>query len=391
MHRYTLFTILGAIVSNVLGWQSGVVPQAPSITRCQATSEGLIVNWETVVDADYYELQLASSASGQMFAAISTANTKALLSDILPNTTYWLRVRAHAAGSPSLGPGTWGSASVAHECTAPSVTFRSAPHNSGIGTYFLETMRESEFTYDIDYLMNHNAGDIVGDTAFLTGESRKANQTSFLNVSFYNATFALFCVEVLQVHVPNTITTGGSDHFADYVSCNNNGNPRDPQCGCDNWIDRVIGGLDPNMSCQTRKGTHCTPKGWLSDCTCNCTQESLSFSQKYTGMMPVKVREVGKAMGVWYSFPSRAECLENEHVGMLHPDGSQCTWKRRVDFRVARGWQVLANGWYMNNTNTSHKPTPAEIVTQNVAAVRRTLNAAPLKPWTCGNDAVLLV
>lgn len=381
------------------------LPPVVSISSCESTAEGLMVHWEVAEQADYYELQLAATEAGQMFAGVATGAAEVLVTDVLPGS-YYLRVRAHLAGTPSLGPGTWGPPGPALLChvseqpdgavaaTASTVApsqrgghGEGGAHATDAATFTMEVMRESEFTYDVDYLMNHNAGSVLGDSAFLTFSQGGPNGTSFLNVSFRNATFSLFCLEVLQVHVPNTITTGGNDAFADYVSCNDNGKPQDPQCECDNWIDRVIGGIDPNVSCTTKGGEPCGRHSFPGNCTCTCANQSLEMSAQYIGMMPIVFKRTSAPLGVWYSLPALTECREHELVGDFRAGGSRCTWKRRPDFRVARGWQVLAQGWNTSAFGFRLEAPEEAQVRQNAAAVRRTVAAMPLAPWRCGDEA----
>merc|ERR1740121_3334958 len=125
-----------------------------------------------------------------------------------------------------------------------------------------------------------------------------------------NPTYTLFCLDIVSAQVLDTITTGGNGSFADYVSCNDNGNATDPQCVCDNAIDRRIGGLDVNKYCRQADGSSCDE--W-HDCHCTCTRSSSQYSATYTGMMPVVFR--GQTLGAWYSHPKATECAENEDPG----------------------------------------------------------------------------
>lgn len=366
-----------------------VLPKGPAIRHCMpAVDGGLSVSWEASPGADYYEVQLASEKDGQPFAVYATGREGALLRDLLPGTTYWFRVRAHATGSPSLGPGSWGPTGTSLACTTPE-TFAASPARSPVKaageTFELEVLRESEYTYDVDYLMNHNSGSVLGDAAFLTFTGRDPKKPNFFNVTFSNATLTLFCVDVLKVRVPDTTTTGGDDAYADYASCNDNNNPYAPLCECDNWIDRVIAEQDPNKDCHTESGQPCSAESWHQNCTCACTEKSLQQSATFVGMMPVRLHSPIQ-LGSWYSHPAATECREEEQVGAHRADGSRCTWKRRPMARVVRGWQVLHHGW-----NTTITPFLAPInplqVLENAASIRSAFAAAPLATWHCGGAA----
>ena len=63
--------------------------------------------------------------------------------------------------------------------------------------YGLQVMRQSEFTDDVDYLGNHDSGDILGDAAFVVQTAANRSNQSIINVSFANSTFTKYCVLVL--------------------------------------------------------------------------------------------------------------------------------------------------------------------------------------------------
>ncbi|CAK0808932.1 unnamed protein product [Prorocentrum cordatum] len=251
----------------------------------------------------------------------------------------------------------------------------------------LEVMRESEFTYDVDYLMNHNSGSLLGDVSLLTFSTYQG----WLNVTMQNATYTLFCVDIVSTRIPDTITTGGNDSFADYASCNDNENATDPQCECDNSIDRWVGGLNVDKYCRQTDGSACHSFR-DRDCHCNCTTSSLQYSATYTGMMPV-VFGGQQVLGAWYSHPKATECAEHEELRERRSDGTVCTWKRRPAARVMRGWQVLEAGW--NASSGPMRSVDPEQVAQNAAVVRKVLASQPMFPWQCGGttqeSAVLLV
>eukprot|EP00746_Dinoflagellata_sp_MGD_P018495 gnl/MRDRNA2_/MRDRNA2_14288_c0_seq1.p1 gnl/MRDRNA2_/MRDRNA2_14288_c0~~gnl/MRDRNA2_/MRDRNA2_14288_c0_seq1.p1 ORF type:complete len:309 (-),score=33.87 gnl/MRDRNA2_/MRDRNA2_14288_c0_seq1:88-915(-) len=252
-------------------------------------------------------------------------------------------------------------------------------------TTFIEVLRESEFTNDVDYLMNHNSGDIDGDAGFLTMTSKSPDGKSFLNVSFVNATFTLYCVELMKAKLPSSKTPEGNHAFADYLSCNDNGDAKNPQCTCDNVIDRSVANQLPTPDCLMPNGTQCTASSMksLHDCHCRCTDLSTELSAKYTGMMPVKLGQP-QSIGVWYSHPQATECAQNEAIGQLKQDGSTiCTWKRHPLARTVKGFQVLKNGWSFPTSRSPTRADPAQ-VKHNGDVIRQTINSAPLQPRQCG-------
>ncbi|CAE8586352.1 unnamed protein product, partial [Polarella glacialis] len=209
--------------------------------------------------------------------------------------------------------------------------------------------------------------------------------------NFTQATFTMFCVEVLLVKIPNTITTGGDDRFADYQSCNQHvhDNPSAPECDCDNWMDRKVAGQDPDPYCHLQDGGLCSLESFKhneSTCTCTCSKESLEWSARHTGMMPVffggSVRH-----GNWYSHPKAGECAEHESVGKVREDGSQCTRKRRADARTFRGVDLVQAGWNSSSPGDRNGSADPSQFHQNAEIVRKVVASRPLQPWSCGSSA----
>lgn len=373
-----------AISTALLVAARGVV-----LNRCKWVDGKLRTEWKPPVEikADYYEVQLAATADGPTIAVYSTAQTSAELDFLEPNRSLWVRVRAHKAGTPSLGPGTWNAPGNAIQCNTGANVSPRRGTISQPNTFLLEVMRESEFTYDVDYLMNHNSGDITGDTAFIVQASKDPDQPSFLNTTFRKAVLTLFCVEVLKVHVPDTVTTDGNSQFADYLSCNDNNNATDPQCECDNSIDRYLSKASDQMKyCHNKTtGKACTSGFDFENCQCECTKTSLAYSAKYVGMMPVYANQP-ELLGYWYSTPKETECGQDETVGEVRSDGSVCTWKRYAEARVIRGGDALDAGWNITgNASKFHpKADPAQ-VRQNAGIIRKVYGNDLFQKWTCSD------
>lgn len=360
--------------------------------HCSWVDGKLNVVWSPVTEeaTDYYELQVAKEQSGLPFAVYSSEKAHMQLDFLLASTTYYFKVRSHYAGMPSLGPGTWRKTGAEFACaTGVNPATKATPMAHG-NTMLLEVMRQSEFTYDVDYLMNHNSGDLGGDTAFIVSSSQDPDQPGFLNVTFRKSVFTLYCLEVLQVIVPDTVTTDGDDRFADYLSCNDNGNATDPQCMCDNYIDRSLSkAKDQTKFCHSSSGGPCTHA--FRDCHCTCTDASLKASTQYIGMMPVYYNQ-SELLGYWYSTPKDAECQETEIVGTVRADGTSCTWKRHPEARVVRGGDALDfGGWNATSSRHGFGKLDAVQVHQNVQVLRNLFDSQPYQKWSCSKATAEMI
>lgn len=372
-----------AIISiRISLWMFVTSAAATELTSCKWSNGKLHVTWAPPENfsADYYELQVSTKAGGKTYAVYSTAKTEADLDFLNGEQTIFLKVRAHIANMPSLGPGTWREPGNQVECRTGATPMPRKATLPNVETFMLEVMRESEFTDDVDYLMNHNSGDIEGDVGFIT---MTASSGHFSNSTFNNSVFTLYCVEVLKTTIPDTMTTDGDDRFADYLSCNDNGNATDPQCMCDNAIDRFLS--KPNgtqlTACKSiTTGAPCDSHRDFRDCKCNCSSKSLDTSAKYTGMMPLYFKAPVQ-IGVWYSHPKNTECSELETVGQPRADGSICTWKRNPEARVLRGHDALKAGW--NTSVTGHAAADPAQVHQNTAIIRKVFNGDAFQRWSC--------
>ena len=256
--------LLPALLGGLLG---AAAPSSPLI--CSALSSvALNVSWPAVADTDLYYIALfadaadAGGAAPRPMAIVTTADTGAVVEDLVPSTTYYLRVRSHPSSAPSpvwgwrdwaaapplrcqtqaaaplalerhgglqqgavglrwrgdaaAGPLTvrWrrirqGEAAAALQRPAPALPLAeawegSAPAAAGsatataaslpagasfamviasehgvalsdpvrfrtaaAGVTYERVFRVAEETHDIDLLLNHNAGDLMGETAFL--------------------------------------------------------------------------------------------------------------------------------------------------------------------------------------------------------------------------------
>jgi len=379
----TMIIVAGVILSLLLA--------TVGAQHCSWVEGKLNVVWNPIEEeaTDYYELQVANQHGGEPFAVYSSEKTQVQLDFLVAGTTYYFKVRSHRAGMPSLGPGTWRKTGTEFQCaTGMTPRTKASPMAHG-NTMLLEVMRQSEYTYDVDYLMNHNSGDLDGDTSFIVSSSQDPDQPGFLNVTFPKSVFSLYCLEVLQVIIPDTVTTNGDDRFADYLSCNDNGNATDPLCGCDNFIDRSLSkAKDQAKFCHNSSGGPCTHA--FHDCKCSCTDASLKASANYVGMMPVYCGQ-SELLGYWYSTPKDAECQETEIVGTVRADGTSCTWKRYPEARVVRGGDALDFGGWNVSSGGGFGMLDAAQVRQNAQVLRNLFDSQPYQKWSCSEATAEMV
>jgi len=223
--------------------------------------------------------------------------------------------------------------------------------------------RVSEYTYEIDFLTNHNSADLEGQVAFLSS----TNDNLFFQMT--KSPITEYCVERLAA----AGGSGGEAGFADYVSCNGpeadpRNDPADPICICNVFPDRMIG-LQPSSEMDSA----CGAVQWASDGShssppCNCTGatgviskwSTPNRSDYYVGAMPTWLPYFyyqtpaaaypgAVRFGANYATPRKGECLQDATVG----DGG-CTWLRAPAARVVWGADLLQRGW--NRTAVQHWP-----------------------------------
>jgi len=396
----TMLALLLSLASRAeqsLPPKSSLVPGPVELTSVGQVGSSMVVEWLAPpgVAADMYEVQVAAAQRGPTVVVMTSTTLSVQFDMLLPNVTYWVRARAHAKGYTGYGPGHWGN-------VGPELAFRLyavAPKEEEESkdahetlrkqdeTFFMEVLRESEFTPDVDYLVNHNSGDVLGVVALLS----TAPTTNFSNFSLDNITLTLYCVEVMNTSIPGTITTAGNDRFSDYVSCNYEDgyekvDPSDPMCHCENFVDRVIGGQKLDGVCfDAKTGGQCGMESFLnlSRCPCNCSAISKNFSELHTGMQPI-MWGGDTQLGRWYSHPAAGECHESQAVGDSIRPGSadRCTWKRLREARVLRESDLVEHGWNRTKHQKRFAIDPV-LVRQNEAAFWRTFSKLPLRPWSC--------
>eukprot|EP00656_Telonema_subtile_P038983 TRINITY_DN44131_c0_g1_i1.p1 TRINITY_DN44131_c0_g1~~TRINITY_DN44131_c0_g1_i1.p1 ORF type:complete len:381 (-),score=63.35 TRINITY_DN44131_c0_g1_i1:198-1340(-) len=355
--------------------------QPPQISSCAATEAGLVVRWSLIPGANQYEVQLLTSSAGYPAAAFATAGSSATFPSVAVNASYWVRMRAHQADAPSLA-GNWSIAGDVLACEVLSKPIQKARTNrSHDGSFRLPVVRQSEYTYEIDYLANHDSADMLGVATFGTSTAAAAANASFLNTSLANETFTQYCVETLPAQLSFDTRNKNGSFFADYLSCNWEYplTPWNPQCVCEIWDDRVIAGQDPPLSVCHRNGhpeQHCTLADTVDrSCTCMCSQAGANASSRFTGTQPCFAYGP-EQLGTWYSHPAGSECAEGEAMG-------SCTWRRGAEMRVIRGSQLLANGFVFPLPPDPSNATMQTIVHRNVLAYRKAFAQAGLGELEC--------
>ena len=111
--------VLPALLSLLPG--AAAAPSSP--LSCSALSSvALNVSWPAVPATDLYYVALfadgaadadgAAAAAPRPMAIVTTADTGAVVEDLVPSTTYYLRVRSHPSSAPSpvWGWRDWGAA-----------------------------------------------------------------------------------------------------------------------------------------------------------------------------------------------------------------------------------------------------------------------------------------
>ncbi|CAK0793037.1 unnamed protein product [Prorocentrum cordatum] len=139
----------------------GVAP-AP---RCSAATDGsLTVSWADSAEFGLYYVQLGRGGgrgADKPFALETARTSPVVFSGLAPATSYQVALRALPVRAPS---GSWGPAwlrsAAAVQCntTARSAARPRAPEGAGgvAGTRFMRVYRLSEYSFDVDFLENHN-------------------------------------------------------------------------------------------------------------------------------------------------------------------------------------------------------------------------------------------
>eukprot|EP00041_Stephanoeca_diplocostata_P006281 m.79599 g.79599 ORF g.79599 m.79599 type:complete len:145 (+) comp16277_c0_seq4:86-520(+) len=107
--------------------------------RCtRATSNALLVEWDADQDADRYYVALCESLDSRPFALQTSAGTNLTVHDLVPETTYYLRLRSHPAVCTSCVDLMISTSCWYFTCTASSIflnSFSMAPHMHSLQEY----------------------------------------------------------------------------------------------------------------------------------------------------------------------------------------------------------------------------------------------------------------
>ena len=250
-HRSSITRVLPT-VSTVLLWAaatasgssaSGVLapPPAPSAVsfppgpklacKWDASSSSLGVSWQTAVapeplayPADVYEIQISASPFARASAIYTVSGLEAQLGLdlLLPNTTYFLSMRAHAGwafvSGHFMGGNTWGKLGPVTRCTtgAASATARgrsiggsgsSSASASAAETHTFESWRMSEYAAgEVDYLLNHDGADAAGSSLLFTALAQYEYRMGDLALqgSWMGGSTAVRKTPLLNDHFTNT-------------------------------------------------------------------------------------------------------------------------------------------------------------------------------------------
>ena len=116
----TLFTVLAAVPK----------PEKPSCINASSTS--LWVQWASVGVSDLYYIALFSNETSLRPDAIITSTfSPARVEDLIPGTTYFIRLRAHPSSAPAVVAG-WGGYSEIVVCKTSRLTIHQ-PHSLSRG------------------------------------------------------------------------------------------------------------------------------------------------------------------------------------------------------------------------------------------------------------------
>ena len=395
-------------------------PRGPKL-RCawDAATHALRVSWPRAVApdpaalaADVYEINIAAASLGRALAVHTTGDLEAELGldVLLPETTYYLSLRAHAGwafGSGRLmGADTWGMLGPETACdtgAAPDVAPRGAARDvaprapsDGRSTFNIESWRISEYSGATDYLLNHDGADLAGSSLLVTVfaqiefyKGELALRSTWTGGSTADMVVSVYCVDALPPPTRANDTTD-DPRFADYASCNNQPDPSMSRCACAVPMDRLWGRLPISRPRCFKYPGFGACDGSTINCTCACDETETNRSATYTGVLDVFAHDDAEPVGRWYSHPAAAACPEKRTPG----DG--CTWSMGANTaRVVRGSQLYELGLNASaltcdlgdlpdgQVGPSCAPAASQIA-QNAAVMRRALAAAPLAPWTCG-------
>lgn len=411
------------------------VPAPPIALRCaKSTSTSMQLEWTASPGRIHlYDLEVgATEASTETmpFSSVTVTGTSATIDELKPSTDYFFKVRAHCAatgfdgctgGAAQMIAG-WSNFSAIVPCTTSSATTTAVSQPSAavklhsvaaVDTMFLEVYRVTENmkTWP-DFLANHNSGDLLGDSAFLTnsGGSMTPGHSDSHFFDFITSPRVRYCVEVQKVDLSDVSRTSSyppfipiNQSFSDYLSCNGaggggtagNGDPlgwENYTCICDNHIDRTFSHQTDEQLAKFCPGSGGAGHYGPGRMSCNCSDTSLASSRKHVGFMPMVLpinMHFGPApppapgplpteYGGWYHFPAETKCPDDGT-----PVGTNgCTWRRDPRAHMLYGKDLVAAGW---NTSVggfgNHVPSSA--VVANTKAMQKAMESITTRCCGC--------
>eukprot|EP00038_Savillea_parva_P002196 m.111641 g.111641 ORF g.111641 m.111641 type:complete len:366 (-) comp10756_c1_seq4:85-1182(-) len=263
-------------------------------------------------------------------------------------------------------------------------------------TFWLSVSRVSEnFLDTIDFLADHDSGDIQGVAAFMAS----SGTDSHVFFDHDKSPLTGYCVEIEKVDLSSlkrTPTTPPSikpaPRFADYVSCNGQ-KEKDYKCICAYGIDRFMG-----RQTMEQIKDFC-PDAAKFPGNCRCTPESTAASAKYVGWLPIPmpylrawdIPHYGNKsapwppveppaitpFGNWYSHPAKTKCKDT--VGRIG-DGTGCTWRRDPRATLLYSKTLVEHKWSW----VKMAEVTESLIKANVEAAKNARAAIPLKSRCCG-------
>lgn len=215
--------------------------------------------------------------------AVAPAATSAELTGLSPGRVYWVRV----GGSDA-------------------VPFRTAR----AGVRYFEAARVASESVTVDFLSQHNSGDLPADAAFMTV------YWNMFGGGFAEQVMTAYCVESTD------------DHWADYLSCDEVPGAHGG-CNCKNAVDASYA---------------------KEAAGCKAVLGGLSYAKKHPGREPIYTLNPvpgvpnppvpgEKQLGWWYSTTGN-ECAEGAAVGT-----NGCTWARHPVGPTVKGHLLVDNGF----------------------------------------------
>jgi hypothetical protein len=166
-HRLLLVTIVQTALA---------APAPPTGLRCLGgTAASITLGWNATADADLYDVQCGHGAA-KPFVSYTTGKRTATIGQLKPAAALQCHVRAHRAAAPSIVDG-WSLLSAAVPCATANDSLPQSAVYEGRGaaragntTRKVQMWRTSEYNYTgiVDYLANHDSGDLNGDAAVLS-------------------------------------------------------------------------------------------------------------------------------------------------------------------------------------------------------------------------------